>query len=386
MAGTKARGLAPAPVVETSALERRALESEARFRAMADHAPVLLWMAGTNAECEFFNQRWLAFTGRSMAEEIGTRWAEGVHPEDFQACMHTFLDSFVARREFAMEYRLRRFDGEYRWIYDQGTPRYEPNGDFAGFIGSCVDITEQRRSQAASLLNAELAATVREQAAIAREREVLLREVHHRVKNDLQLISSFLCMHARRLSDPASVAALEDCEGRVRAVAMIHELMYRSDKPARVPLARVVRDLATAMLRVAHHREGSAALQLDVTGEQTLDVERAIPCALILNELVTNAFKHAFPGGRAGNVSVSLREPQPGRALLTVADDGVGMPAGLDLKSSHCLGWSLIDALAEQIGAAIWVERFPGTRVEVTFDLASSRTPPGVAPPQPEMR
>jgi len=367
-------------------LERRALESEERFRKMADHAPVLLWMAGTNGECEFFNQRWLAFTGRMMEEEVGNGWAEGVHPEDFQACMHTFMDAFVARREFSMEYRLRRSDGEYRWIYDQGTPRYEPDGSFAGFIGSCIDVTEQRRSQATQLMNAELAARLREQASIAREREVLLREVHHRVKNDLQLISSILSMHARRLDDPASVAALEDCESRVRAVAMIHELMYRSDKPSRIPMARTVQDLAMAMLRVADRNEGSAELRLDVEGDQTLDVERAIPCALILNELMTNAFKHAFPPGRTGTVSISLSEPQPGQARLVVADDGVGMPPTLELGGPSCLGWRLVEALSEQIGATLHVDRSRGTRVEITFALNARGARAERDPAEPKVR
>jgi two-component system, sensor histidine kinase PdtaS len=348
-------------------LQRRVQETEKRFRTMADHAPVLLWMAGTNAECEFFNQRWLAFTGRSLQEEVGNGWAEGIHPEDFQSCMHTFLDAFVSRHDFAMEYRLRRFDGEYRWIYDQGTPRYEPDGTFAGFIGSCVDISEQRRAQATLLLNAELASTLREQAAVARQREILLREVHHRVKNDMELISSILSMQGRRLSEPQSIAALEDCASRVRTIAMIHELMYRSNKPSRIVMAETVQNLASAIFRVADTSRGTIELRVDVEGEQTLDVERAIPCALILNELITNAFKHAFPSGAGGTVVVALREPMPGRILLVVADDGVGIPSDRDLRGGDYLGWRLIEALAEQLAASIEIDRSRGTRVELAF-------------------
>jgi two-component system, sensor histidine kinase PdtaS len=350
-----------------SELEHRILESEGRFRTMADHAPVLLWMARPNGECEFFNARWLSFTGRSMQEEVGNGWAEGVHVEDFQSCMHTYLDAFAARREFSMEYRLRRFDGEYRWIYDQGTPRFEPDGSFAGYIGSCIDITEQRRAQATLLDNAALEATLRQQAAVAREREVLLREVHHRVKNDLQLITSILCMQGRRLSEPRAIAALEDCESRVRAVAMVHELMYRADKPSRVAMASTIRSLAVAMFRITDTGGGLVALEVDVDGEHTLDIERAIPCALILNELITNAFKHAFPSDRAGTVSVALREPRPGHVVLSVADDGVGISPEVDLDAGACLGWRLIDALAEQLGAALHVDRSRGTRVELSF-------------------
>jgi PAS domain S-box-containing protein len=355
-----------------AAVDPLVLESESRFRKMADHAPVLLWMARTDGLCEFFNARWLTFTGRAFEDEVGNGWAEGVHPEDFQRCMHTYLDAFVARRDFAMEYRLRRFDGEYRWIYDQGTPRFEPDGTFAGFIGSCIDVTEQRRAQEALLLNAELAATLRQHAAVAREREVLLKEVHHRVKNDLQLISSILAMQGRQLSDPRSVAALMDCESRVQTVALIHEYMYRSDKPSRIPLARTVEKLVRAMLRVADVGRSAVELRLDVQSEQLLNVERAIPCALILNELVTNALKHAFPGGRTGTISVTLREPEAGQIVLVVADDGVGIAPDRDLSDDASLGWRLIQALAEQLTATIELDRTQGTRISVRFELHTS--------------
>src|SRR5690349_4382624 len=122
-------------------------ESETRFRTMADTAPVLLWMAGTDGLCHFFNQGWLDFTGRPLERELGNGWAEGVHAEDFQHCMAVYLEAFVRRERFAMEYRLRRADGQYRWIYDTGVPRYEPDGTFAGYIGSCIDVTEQREAR-----------------------------------------------------------------------------------------------------------------------------------------------------------------------------------------------------------------------------------------------
>jgi PAS domain S-box-containing protein len=164
------------------ALEQRIEETESRFRTMADHAPVLLWMAGRDGLCDFFNQTWLRFTGRSLAEELGNGWAEGVHPEDFSRCMQVFLEAFVARRPFAMEYRLARHDGEYRWVYDQGAPRFDHDGQFVGFIGSCADITQQREARdALDRLNQVLQERVRERTALALERETLLREVLHRV-------------------------------------------------------------------------------------------------------------------------------------------------------------------------------------------------------------
>jgi two-component system, LuxR family, sensor kinase FixL len=122
-------------------------ESEARFRSMADTAPVLIWMSGTDKLCTFFNKGWLDFTGRRLEQELGNGWTEGVHREDFDRCLDAYASSFDARREFRMEYRLRRRDGEYRWLLDTGTPRFAPDGAFLGYIGSCLDITERRQAE-----------------------------------------------------------------------------------------------------------------------------------------------------------------------------------------------------------------------------------------------
>jgi PAS domain S-box-containing protein len=122
-------------------------ESEARFRSMADTAPVMIWMSGPDKLCTFFNKGWLDFTGRPLEQELGNGWAEGVHREDFDRCFEVYVNSFDARQPFTMEYRLRRSDGEYRWVLDIGTPRFALDGTFLGYIGSCIDITERKQAQ-----------------------------------------------------------------------------------------------------------------------------------------------------------------------------------------------------------------------------------------------
>ena len=134
-------------VTERQHAEAALRESEERFRFVTNTAPVMIWMSGTDKLCSFFNQGWLDFTGRSMEQELGQGWSSGVHPSDLSTCLKTYSEAFDARTEFKMEYRLRRFDGEFRWVIDHGAPRFAPDGAFVGYIGSCVDITESKRNQ-----------------------------------------------------------------------------------------------------------------------------------------------------------------------------------------------------------------------------------------------
>ncbi|MCJ8280071.1 MAG: PAS domain S-box protein, partial [Rivularia sp. ALOHA_DT_140] len=122
-------------------------ESEQRFRTMADTAPVMIWMAGCDKLCNYFNAVWLEFTGRSLKEEIGHGWAKGVHPDDRDECVEIYFKAFDAHQAFSMEYRLQNRNGEYRWILDKGTPRFNSDGSFEGYIGSCIDITERKQAE-----------------------------------------------------------------------------------------------------------------------------------------------------------------------------------------------------------------------------------------------
>jgi PAS domain S-box-containing protein len=136
-------------VEERASGETELRESESRFRMVADAAPVLIWMSGADKRCTFFNKPWLEFTGRSVEQELGNGWGQGVHPDDLQKCLKTYTEAFDARQPFVMQYRLRRNDGEYRWVSDNGVPRYDTQKNFAGYVGSCTDVTELINKDAA---------------------------------------------------------------------------------------------------------------------------------------------------------------------------------------------------------------------------------------------
>jgi PAS domain S-box-containing protein len=146
-------------------------EGEERFRLVANAAPVLIWMSGPDKLCNYFNQPWLEFTGRPIELELGNGWAEGVHPEDLERCLDTYTKAFDGHESFKMEYRLRRHDREYRWVLDTAVPRFNRDGSFAGYIGSCIDITERKRAEEvlASVSGRLIEAQEQERARIARE-------------------------------------------------------------------------------------------------------------------------------------------------------------------------------------------------------------------------
>jgi PAS domain S-box-containing protein len=359
------------------ALEQSRLsESEARFRIMANHAPVLLWMAGPNGECDFFNQGWLEFTGRSLDRELGVGWAEGVHFEDFQRCMTVYFAAFVERQPFRMEYRLRRADGEYRWILDHGVPRFGADGEFEGYIGSCIDVTPLKDAQAAmSRFNAELEEHVRQRTselhAALKEKEVLLREIHHRVKNNLQVISSLLNLQARHFTALGTPnigevqSALVDCQGRVRTIALVHEKLYQTSDLSQVDFGSYL----TALVEMIASSAGSLTairVELDIENVR-LGVDQAIPCGLLVHELVTNAYKHAFPHDRHGKVAVELRREWPRSLRLVVRDDGVGMRDTINLERPPTLGLELVTTLARQLRAEMRVDRMHGTSFRLLF-------------------
>jgi len=161
--------------------EREALlamqESEARFRTMADGAPVLIWVAGTNKACTWFNKPWLDFTGRRLEQELGGGWAENIHPQDLARCVETYEQAFDARREFKMEYRLRRHDGRWRWVLDHGVPLYGPDHEFRGYVGSCVDITERKQAEGDLRYQLRLVQNITEKAASC----IFMTDEQHRI-------------------------------------------------------------------------------------------------------------------------------------------------------------------------------------------------------------
>ncbi len=338
--------------LEKQQAERDLRESEARFRKMADAAPVLIWMAGREAKCTYFNLPWLTFTGRTLEQEVGEGWTEVIHPADREQRMESYLSAFAAQERFEMEYRLRRADGTYRWVLDLGTPLFVQDGTFEGYIGSCVDITERKEAEEQLL-------------ASLKEKEVLLKEVHHRVKNNMQVIYSLFNLQANQSRVPEVRAVLKENQNRVRTLALVHEQLYRAKNLSRIDFGVYLNDLATNLMR-SLCSQGTVELVFDLQPVY-LGVDVAIPCGLIVNEVLSNALKHAFPDGHRGSVEIGLRKMETGEICLRVKDNGVGLPAGFDYRHAETLGLKLVGTLTHQLKGILSVKGENGTEIAIKF-------------------
>ncbi len=300
-------------------------------------------------------------------------------PERFRDGHPVFREAFFRNpqpRPMArgMELFGQRKDGTEIPVEVSLTPVETPSGSFA--LAAIADITERKRSerdredllgQLRSLnsdLEARVADRTRELTATLKEREVLLQEIHHRVKNNLQVISSLINLQRRQVVDPQSRDALEECQTRVQAIALIHEKLYQSKDYSRVPFSEYAKSLVRSVLAANRTSASHVGLDLEVDG-LSLTVDRAIPCGLILNELVTNALKHAFPNGRRGTIRVELGRVDESDLVLAVSDDGVGLPETID--SNDSLGMQLVRTLVAQLDGHLDVLREPETSFRVTF-------------------
>jgi two-component sensor histidine kinase len=202
---------------------------------------------------------------------------------------------------------------------------------------------------------------------VREEKELLLREIHHRVKNNLQVITSLLSLQAHKVSDPKTRALLHESQNRVRAMAIVHETLYRSDDLHAVDCAEYLRALAGPLYQSYGLEPGAVELRVQVPPGTRISLEAATPFGLIVNELISNALKHAFPGGRRGEIVVRLEPLGEHRYRLLVSDDGVGFPSGRDPRRPETLGLRLVQALAEQLDGSVRLVRGVGTRFEVTL-------------------
>lgn len=202
--------------------------------------------------------------------------------------------------------------------------------------------------------------------ASLQEKELLLKEIHHRVKNNLQIISSLLNLQAIHIKEPQTPEVFKESQNRVQSMALIHEKLYQSEDLARIDFAEYARDLATNLFRSYGVNLSTITLTIDA-GNVFLDIDTAIPCGLIINELVSNSLKYAFPEGQAGEIQIALRSDHDRKLRLIVRDNGAGFSPDVDFRNTESLGLQLVNTLTDQLGGTIELHRNDGTEFQITF-------------------
>jgi PAS domain S-box-containing protein len=362
-------------------LEERLFESEQRFRTMADCSPVLLWMAGLDGRCEFFNQTWLDFRGRSMEQESGYGWAEGVHPQDFQVCMDTYMDAFRERREFEMVYRLRRHDGVYRWILDHGTPRYASHGEFAGYIGSCTDITD--RKDAEDALRQTSDRLVRSNAELER----FAYAASHDLQEPLRMVTSYTGLLAEKylgqLDAEADLFIGFATDGAQRMKDIIDGILSLAKLKQMNPATFGPVDCARALSKAIdtlHLTIAETGAKIEVGPLPALVRGHAASLSQVFQNLLHNAIK--FRRAEPCVVRVSAEQNANGWQI-SISDNGIGMPQQytervfvmfqrLHARSEYAgngIGLALCRQVIELHGGRIWLTSEPdrGTTVSLTL-------------------
>ena len=338
-------------ITEQRRAERALRESEDRFRTMADGAPVMMWMAGVDKLCTDFNRGWLTFTGRSIEQELGTGWVEGVHPDDLRKCIAIYEEAFDKRQFFSMEYRLRRYDGEYHWINDSGSPRFLTDGTFAGYIGCCVDIHDRKVVEFEKLEFAR-----RLMSAQEAERTRVARELHDGIGQEIALLGIQM---QRAAASTALNAGMQKLCANLTAIGLhVSRLSHQLHSSELEYLG-----LSIAIIKLC--REFSEQYSIKVVCACSnipakLDNEIALTFFRVVQESLHNIAKHSG----AGNVHVEVAAAS-GELTLIVRDNG----AGFDVQESKAATGLGLVSMRERlllIGGEFDIDSAPGTGTRIS--------------------
>lgn len=347
-----------ADITERKRMDEMLRESEARFRTLAQLVPVGLYQTDTHGHCQFANARWLEMAGMTLEDALGDGWAQGLHTEDREYIWTHWQRMIESGGHWGLDYRFQTPQGQTTWVRGLATALHDESGQLIGYLGANMDITERKRMED----------EVRHALA---EKETLLREVHHRVKNNLASIIGLLELQQSRQTESDNIALLAELGNRIRSMALVHEMLYQSGTLAWIDFSAYLRALVDN-LRDAFKIDGGIEVKV-IADKVLMDLEVAIPCGLIVNELVVNAFKYAFPdhqprsGANACEISITISQDNAAYHLM-VADNGVGLPDDVDWKTTQSLGLQLVRMLGRhQLQGQLELDRSHGVCFSLRF-------------------
>ena len=345
---------------------------ERHLETLARLSPVGIVRADTEGRCIYVNQTWCDIAGMTAQEALGYGWARALDPRDRERVLSEWQVAVrQGRSVFKTEHRLVHPDGTTTWVLVQALKETGSAGEVTGYIGTTTDITERKHEEEARNRVEE---ALRESEARLRktlaEREILLREVHHRVKNNLQVISSLLTLQLGHSKNRHLQALLRDSQARIKAIALVHEKLYQTEGQDLVDLKGYLTDVVDVVL--ALYASNAKHIDISVAAEPvSLGLDAAVRCGLVVNELVTNAVRHAFPRKRHGQVAVVLAKIGDDQAEITVKDNGVGLASRINPRTVETMGLRLVCHLTAQLAGAVTIDRGHGTSFRVRFKISS---------------
>ncbi len=312
-----------------------------------------IYIVDRDCRYRFMNARQLSRLGLSFNEVAGKPYGDFHSEEDSSVFAKIVKKVCDTGEPFQIEYRSQR---DHKYFLRSFTPVKGSRGKPCVVTVVSKDISELKRSEEKS-------------RALVQERDSLLREIHHRVKNNMQVISSVLNLQTAELDNPEIVAVLKESQRRIHTMALVHEQLYHSTSLEEINFGEYIRSLALQLCQVL--RTDSRNIQFQFYLEPlSLNISSAIPCGMIISELISNCLKHAFPGGRAGTITVEFHRKKGSEVKLEliVRDDGVGFPPGIDIGMTGTLGIEVVRILTEQLNGSVELERGQGTTFRVIFE------------------
>jgi PAS domain S-box-containing protein len=334
------------------------VKNEIRFLALTKATNDVVWDWNALTEDVWRNENLetvLGYTPEDLAQYKNDYhwWTKYIHPEDVENVVPSFDDAINQKKKlWAKEYRFRKKNGTYAYIYDRGHIIYDEAGKVKRVVGAMMDISDRKNYE--EQLESSL-----------HEKEILIKEIHHRVKNNMAIISSLLQLQSFKISDKEAIEAFENSQSRIKSMAMVHEHLYQSETLSNIEFRNYLLQL-TSEMQNSYYNE-NIELSIDVPEPVSMDITKAIPCGLIVNELVANSFKHAFPNQRRGKIEVSFTKREDGYYQLAVRDNGTGLPDGFTFGQSNSLGLVLVQGLIEQLEATYEIQGNNGTVISITF-------------------
>ena len=324
--------------------------AEAERRRLFDLPTSLIMIANPDATIGRVSAGWATTLGYSLEEMVGRSFLDFIHPDDVPISIEERENVTGGKILPYFENRYRHKDGTYRVFGWTGIADPETGLHY----GVAQDITERKHAE--EQIKASL-----------KEKEVLLREIHHRVKNNMQVISSLLKLQANKVKDERLTEALMESQGRVQAMATVHETLYDSDSLASIDLQSYISNITKTIFQSSETSRNRVTLKIEAE-DIKFGIEQATPISLLINELVSNALKHAFPENRNGHIIIQFQAVDPGAIELMVSDNGIGLPEDLDWRNTDTLGLKLITILAEnQLNGTVNLNRKNGTHFTIRF-------------------